>query len=150
MHEMKRLLFILVLTSFYASIIPAQQQIKIMAYNLLNYDGSDTTTRNPYFRTVLSSVNPDILVVEEITTQTQVNNFRTKVLNTFGQTYSAGTFIFNPSPGTNNALYFKSSKMTFISNTPIKTAAAVFRSILYNSEVPKEVVPKYIVAELFE
>ena len=123
MHEMKKLLFILVLTSFFASIITAQQQIKIMAYNLLNYDGSDTTTRNPYFRTVLSSINPDILVVEEITTQTQVNNFRTKVLNTFGQTYSAGTFIFNPSPGTNNALYFKSSKMTFISNTPIKTAA---------------------------
>jgi hypothetical protein len=75
MHEMKRLLFILALTSFFASIIPAQQQIKIMAYNLLNYDGLDTTTRNPYFRTVLSSINPDILVVEEITTQTQVNNF---------------------------------------------------------------------------
>jgi len=101
--------------------ISAQQQIKIMTYNLLNYNGLDTTTRNPYFRTVLSSVNPDILVVEEITTQTQVNNFRTRILNSFGETYSAGTFIFNPSPGTNNALYFKSSKVSFISNTAIKT-----------------------------
>ncbi len=101
--------------------ISAQQQIKIMTYNLLNYNGLDTTTRNPYFRTVLSSVNPDILVVEEITTQTQVNNFRTRILNSFGETYSAGTFIFNPSPGINNALYFKSSKVSFISNTAIKT-----------------------------
>jgi len=34
--------------------INGQQEYKIMSYNLLNYPGNDTTTRNPYFRTVIA------------------------------------------------------------------------------------------------
>lgn len=100
--------------------LTAQQQIKIMTYNLLNYDGSDTTTRNPYFRTVISSVNPDILVVQEITSLTNMNNFLTRVMNSFGETYQKGYFINGPD--TDNGIFFKPSKFSFISNTAIQTA----------------------------
>lgn len=123
MIQTRKVLLIFCLLILGGEFLTAQQQIKIMTYNLLNYDGTDTTTRNPYFRTVISSVSPDILVVQEITTQTQVNNFRTKILSGFGESYSAGTFIFNPSPGTNNALYYKTLKFSFISNTAIKTVS---------------------------
>lgn len=117
---MKKLLLILVGLLFINFYSPAQQQIKIMTYNLLNYDGSDTTIRNPYFRTVISSINPDILVVQEMTSLSNMNNFLSKVMNTFGQTYAAGYFINGPD--TDNGIFYKPSKFNFIWNTAIPTA----------------------------
>ncbi len=90
-----------------------------MTYNLLNYPGSDTNIRNPYFRTVISSINPDILVVNEITSLTGVNTFLANVLNNSSATYSAGFFINGFD--TDNALFFKTSKFNFIFNTAIHT-----------------------------
>ena len=40
-----------------------------MSYNILNYPGNDTTTRNPYFSEIFSTVNPAIIVVQEIQSQ---------------------------------------------------------------------------------
>ncbi len=95
-------------------------QNKIMSYNLLNYPGSDTTTRNPYFRTIMSSVEPDILVVQEMTSQAGVNGFLNNVLNSISSGYSAGTFI--DGLDTDNAIFFKTSLFTFLNNFPIHTA----------------------------
>jgi len=50
--------------------------LKIATYNLLNYPGTDTTTRNPYFRTVTSSMSPDILVTQEMTSQAGVDGIQ--------------------------------------------------------------------------
>ncbi|MEO8209061.1 MAG: endonuclease/exonuclease/phosphatase family protein [bacterium] len=97
----------------------AQQQVKIMTYNLLNYPSPDTNIRNPYFRTVISSVNPDILVVSEMSSLTGVNTFMANVLNYSSSTYSAGFFINGFD--TDNALFFKTSKFNFIFNTAIHT-----------------------------
>jgi endonuclease/exonuclease/phosphatase family metal-dependent hydrolase len=95
-------------------------QVKITSYNLLNYPGTDTTTRNPYFRTVINSINPDILVVQEITSQDAINGFLNGIMNISGNFYSAGTFINGPD--SDNGIFFKTSLFSFISNTPIKTA----------------------------
>lgn len=51
-----------------------------MNYNLLNYPAqstitSDTSTRNPYFRTIVQYANPDILVAQEVTGQNGVDFF---------------------------------------------------------------------------
>lgn len=100
--------------------INSQEQIKIMTYNLLNYDGSDTTTRNPYFRTIVSSINPDILVVEEIYSRSPVAGFLNNVMNTFGEVYDTAAFV--DGYDSDNALFFKPSKITFLSNRAIKTA----------------------------
>jgi len=107
------LLFIIVIAAF------GQDTAKIMAYNLLNSDYTDTS-RYPYYRTVLQSSNPDILVVEEILSQNAVNYFRDRVLNSVGiGNYSAGVFINGFD--SDNAIFFKSAKYSFISNTPIHT-----------------------------
>lgn len=98
----------------------SQQQMKIMMYNLLNYPSADTNIRNPYFRTIISSVNPDVLVVCEINTQSGVNAFLNNIMNYGSVTYSAGTFI-DAGTDTENAIFYKTSKFNFISNTPIKT-----------------------------
>ena len=97
----------------------AQQQEKIACYNLLNYPGSDTATRNPYFRQVVAAMNPDILVVEEITSQAGVNGFLSNVMNAQGNNYSAGTFINGFD--SDNAIFYRTSDFTFVSNVPIIT-----------------------------
>lgn len=91
-----------------------------MTYNLLNYPGSDTTTRNPHFRTIFTNIQPDILVVQEVTSLAGVNGFLSNVLNSVSSGYSAGLFI--DGPDTDNAIFYKNSVFTFVSNTPIKTA----------------------------
>ncbi len=95
-----------------------------MAYNLLNYGGSggfaaDTTLRNPFYRTSINSANPDILVVEEISTQAGLNSILTKVLNAQANVYSAGSFV--DGPDSDNGIFYKTSKFQFISNIPVHT-----------------------------
>ncbi|MEP7263938.1 MAG: endonuclease/exonuclease/phosphatase family protein [Bacteroidota bacterium] len=91
-----------------------------MNYNLLNYPLTvDVTERNVAFRTIITAVLPDILVAEEMQTQTGVNLFLNSVLNVASSGYAAGTFI--DGPDSDNAIFYRSSKFTFISNTRIKT-----------------------------
>jgi len=97
----------------------AQSQHTIMTYNVLNLTLGDTLARNPYFRTIFSNVQPDILVCQEMTSQTGVNGFLVRVLNKVSSGYAAGTFINGFD--TDNAIYYKSDLFTFLSNTPIAT-----------------------------
>lgn len=98
----------------------AQSQHTIMTYNIMNYPDTDTTGRNPYFRTTFTSIQPDILVIQEVTSIAGVNGFLNNVLNKVSSGYSAGTFINGPD--TDNAIFFKNSLFSFISNTAISTA----------------------------
>ena len=93
----------------------AQLQINIMSYNLLNYP-SNSEERNPYFRTVMEAINPDILVVQEINAG-GTDAFLDSVLNYAFESYRAGEFI--DGPNTDNALFYRDSLFTFISNLPI-------------------------------
>jgi len=91
-----------------------------MTYNALNYPGSTATERNPYFSTVISNANPDILVMQEMTSSLGMLEFLNNVLIPINSNYQAGLFI--DGPDTDNAIFFKTDLFTFISNTPITTA----------------------------
>lgn len=95
------------------------QPAKIATYNLLNYPNIDTAMRHPYFREVIQAMNPDILVVGEITSQAGVNSFLNDVMNASGNNYSAGTFI--DGYDSDNAIFYRSSMFSFSGNTPIQT-----------------------------
>lgn len=140
---MKKALLIIYIIFISLYSISAQQQIKIMTYNLLNYNGSDTTTRNPYFRTVISSVNPDILVVQEMTSLTNMNIFRTNVMNSFGETYEQGYFINGPD--TDNGIFYKPSKFTFLWNTAIRTALRNINEFKLKSQATGDTIRIYSV-----
>jgi len=116
----RTLLTFVVLLLLNQNLIYAQQHeiVRIATYNLLNYPNS-YTQRNGSFITVLNEFEPDILVTQEMATQFGVNTFALEVL---GNKYIAGTFINNPSTNFDNAIFFKDSLFTFISNIPIPTA----------------------------
>lgn len=107
------------LSIFESGFCDAQQQAKVMTYNLLNYDAADTS-RNSYFRTVINAARPDFLAVQEIIGLNSVNTFRRQVMNAVSINYISAFFI--DGPDTDNALFYDSSKFKFIFNTAIPTA----------------------------
>jgi endonuclease/exonuclease/phosphatase family metal-dependent hydrolase len=115
--QTKQKIFVLII--FLCAEFFSQSHVKVMSYNLLNYPGNDTVVRNPYFRKILSTINPDVLVVQEITSQSGVDGFLNNVLNSFGQVYQSG--VFYDGPDTDNNIYFKSSLFKFIQNNRIPT-----------------------------
>ncbi len=97
----------------------AQNIHTLMNYNLLNYPGSTSSFRNPYFIQTLNYIHPDILVVQEMTSQAGVNEFLNNVLLQVDTNYKAGIFL--DGPDSDNEIFYNSETFTFISNTPIPT-----------------------------
>jgi endonuclease/exonuclease/phosphatase family metal-dependent hydrolase len=110
----------IVLASLSIFVVSYSQQHTIMTYNLLNYPGSTSTERNPYFVTVLSSTEPDIIVAQEVLSQNAVNEFLSEVLMQISTDYDAGLFV--DGTDTDNAIFFKTSLFSFVANNPIHTA----------------------------
>jgi len=103
----------------------SQDTIVFLSYNLLNYPSAgggyaaDTTARHPHYRTIMNAVDPDILVVQEMNSQTGMNGFLSNVLNSSSNTYTKGPFI--DGYDTDNGIFFKTNKFHAVSNTPIGT-----------------------------
>lgn len=92
-----------------------QQPVTLMTYNLLKFS-ENSTDRLSCFKTVLDSLQPDILVAQEIFSQTAIDLFHANALNS---TYLKGTFI--DGPDSDNGIFYKHDLFTFVSNTPIPT-----------------------------
>jgi len=105
--------------TFTTSAGTADASFTVMSYNLLNYPGSTAALREPAYRTIIGAAQPDVLVVQELSSPSGLNSFLYNVLNYSGAGYSAGTLI--DGPDSDNGIYFKSSLFQFISNTPIHT-----------------------------
>ncbi|PIW70205.1 MAG: hypothetical protein COW08_02935 [Ignavibacteriales bacterium CG12_big_fil_rev_8_21_14_0_65_30_8] len=116
---MKKTSLIFFIITLFLTNLFAQQDVRIMTYNLLNYDSSVDTSRNTYFREIINATNPDILVVEEILNQNSVDVFLSNVMNAVNSNYRAGIFI--DGFDTKNAIYYDNTKFQFVLNTVITT-----------------------------
>ena len=75
-----RAITVLLLVLFCRLSSPAADTLRIATYNLLNYPGLDGPQRDPYFRVILSAMNPDVIVVQEMQSQAGVDEFLNNVL----------------------------------------------------------------------
>ncbi|MEO5571044.1 MAG: T9SS type A sorting domain-containing protein [Bacteroidia bacterium] len=125
---MKRHTLLILFLPFFLFAFAANSQsavVKIMTWNLLNYPdytnvSSDTALRNPYYRTVVQYVNPDILVTQENATNSSVSLFLSGVMNVGGSNqYNSGTYINGYD--TNNGIFYRAADFQFVSNTVIAT-----------------------------
>lgn len=95
--------------------------LRLATYNILNYPGSTSATRNPEFRKVIHTLSPDLLVVQELTSAAGQDEFLTNVLNAYiPNLYAAAPF--HDGPDTDNGLFYKPSKWEFVSASYIPTA----------------------------
>ena len=94
--------------------------VRVMTYNLLNF--SDDDNREMHFVTILESVLPDLIVVQEVVGQTGFTHFQSDVLDVFqsGQ-WSSAPFI-NQSAQQDIALFFKHDIFSFVSTGAVATA----------------------------
>ncbi len=102
-----------------------QVPFRLMTYNGLNVDGREPTFRSrvPYFQTVIQGVNPDILVMQEIADSTGADSIL-RVINAGGVQYTRTMFL--DGYDTDNMLFYKYSKVAFISQRTIPTALRNF------------------------
>jgi len=132
---------LVVLFIFLFGVLNAQEQFRIMTYNVLNYPSKISATRNPYFKQVIDVINPDIIVVQEMESLTGVNLFHEQVLDTL---YEAGDFI-NGTFDTENALFYKKNKFNFLSNIPIKTALRDISQLTFEYKTTGDTIIVYSV-----
>jgi len=139
-------LHIFFLFLFSAIFLKAQDTVKVMQYNLLNYGNTTsycTTTnnnindKNNYIREIIGYTLPDILAVEEIYgTNTMVDNLLNNALNQDGRTYYQRANVTNYS-GSDicNMLYFDARKFTLAWQYAISTSLRDINlyTLYYNS-----------------
>ena len=94
--------------------------VRVMTYNLLNF--SDDDNREIHYVSILESVLPDLIVVQEVVGQTGFTHFQSDVLDVFqnGQ-WSSAPFI-NQSAQQDIALFFKHDIFSFVSTGAVATA----------------------------
>ncbi len=132
-----------------ANPIHAQRDtLRIVTYNLLNFPGSTGNDRVDDFRMVINSFNPDILIVQELISESGQQTFLSEVLN-FSQSdlYAAVPFINGMD--TDNSLFYKQNKINFISNQQISTALRdISEYVLENSGVEFRIYSLHLKASL--
>ncbi len=141
---MKLHLFLfLVLVSLF---VKAQDTVKVMQYNLLNYgnttsycttDNNNVDDKNGYIQKIIGFVLPDILAVEEIHGTTSViDGLLDNVLNQDGRTYYQRAHITNYSNSDIvNMLYYDARKFTLYWEHAISTSLRDINiyTLYYNS-----------------
>ena len=89
---MKRILLLLISLVLLSSEVRAQDTLSVMTYNVLNFAGS-TSGRVTSFANVLDQFRPDILVVSEMLSSSNMNLFMDGALNHTTEEYSTGDFV---------------------------------------------------------
>lgn len=99
--------------------------LRIASYNLLNFPGSDVATRLPYFRRVVQTMKPDVLVVQEMTSQSGTDTFLDNVMNAY-QPGRYTTIPFHDGPDTDNEVFFNADKVSLLGASYIPTSLRHF------------------------
>ena len=116
---MKRILLIFAL--FATSALKAQttDTLKVVSYNLLNFPAT-SSNRIDTLKTILTHLNPDILMVCELTSSAGADDILFNALNVGGETaYEMAPFMAGPD--TQNELYYNSDKLALVDQHAIST-----------------------------
>jgi endonuclease/exonuclease/phosphatase family metal-dependent hydrolase len=94
--------------------------LRVVTYNILNWPSLDWPGRYQYFQTVMDSLDADVIIVQEIESQTGVNNFREYCLNaSVPGEYSSDLFVNGPD--TDNAIFYRNSVVDTVTHVTIPT-----------------------------
>ena len=96
-------------------------QLRVAQWNVTNYAGG----RVPEFQTSIygefegRSLAPDILIVQEMTSSAAATSFRNMLNMAVGSPGDWAVAPFNDGPDTDNAFYYRTSKVTFLGMTVV-------------------------------
>ncbi|MCD4690680.1 hypothetical protein K8S17_04390, partial [bacterium] len=94
--------------------------IRVVTYNILNWPSFDIAGRYDDHQIVMDALDADIIIVQEIESQTGINNYLTYCLNaTVPGEYAADLFVNGPN--TDNAIFYKVSVVDTVTHETIYT-----------------------------
>lgn len=102
----------------------SQTRIKAMMYNLLNYSNDGVSQqKTTYLQTVLQEVNPDLLMVCELQSESGSNYLYNNALLPLNPDFERAAFVPNQSGGSNlqQLVYYNSNKL-ILENTRVINA----------------------------
>ncbi len=100
--------------------IKAQDTLTVMAFNILNYPGSNATKADT-LKPIIQYVQPDIFMITELTSSTGVATIMNDALNVDGVTSYQKATYYN-GPDTDNMLFYNEDKLKLYSQYEIPTA----------------------------
>lgn len=100
--------------------LSAQDTIRVMSYNILNYSSTFHEERYNDLKEIVDYVNPDVVICQEVVNSAGVQLLLDNAFNPGGgSAWSRVTFI--DGPDSDNMLFYKNSKIKFDSQTQIAT-----------------------------
>ncbi len=94
--------------------------LRIANYNILYFSGSTGPERVSYFRDVIQAMDPDILVVQEMSNQTGVNIFLNDILNVI-EPQGWEAVPFRDVANSENSCFYRPEAVEFVSTRYIAT-----------------------------
>lgn len=93
--------------------------LKVATWNLLAYDQTSCVGRQPNFRTVMASMNPDIVIAQELNSAAGKDSFLVNVLNVVQPGEWTGTWLALGTEG--GAIFWKPAKVNVQNVTSVAT-----------------------------
>lgn len=132
-------LFYIALLSMLSLTINAQSQLDIMYYNLLNFPGT-TPGRADTLRKIVQYAQPDLLVVNELSSEEGAELILNNSLNMWGIDYYQKA-VFTDGPDTDNMLFYNSTKVGLLDQHEIETELRLINEyILYTLPIHNDTV----------
>lgn len=116
----KYLLFSLSLL-FFNTILAQTDILKVMYYNTLNYPTGGDPNREDHFRTVNQYLQADVILINELTSESGAYTLLNDALNVYGTTYYQKA-AYTDGPDTDNMLFYNSDKLVLYSQWYIPTS----------------------------
>jgi len=129
------ILRIVALVAILSANIGIASTIRIATYNVLDFPQSFGVERVDDLRIAMGHINPDILVVQEMQSQSGVEMFLDSVMLPLHSAFTSMTF--HDGPDTDNAFFYRQDKVDCISTNYISTPnrdIAEYRLLLNNSQ----------------
>lgn len=108
----------------------AQDTLRVLTYNILNFSGNDTD-RLDELRTIIRAIEPDIIVYQEIDDQSGVNNILNQSLLQIDSDWAAAQFMNGTD--TDNACFYRPSLVTLVSQRQIGTQLRDISEYVFSS-----------------
>lgn len=107
------------LVMLFANLLFGQETIRMMSYNALNFRGQQDMDRTAYFRRVIEWVRPDAVCMQEIIAEDAVDVLLSFAYLQVDDDWAAA--VFHNGPDTDNAFFYRTSKMSLYSQREIAT-----------------------------
>ena len=126
MHRKLPFFLMLTLVCCYGPRLAAQETVRLLSYNLLNYPNISTTPeRQDTLRVILEHLNPDILAVQELNTALGADSILNRSLASWAPNrYARAAFVSNATGfgfNQHNMLFYDSTRFALQAQTRIAT-----------------------------